>query len=75
MTFANCKNPMDVLAELKRMAENVPFAKDDIGDKYILVGINARGAEFISFLDTPSVDKMPEGYEKLVIYKELKVLK
>ena len=75
--FAKCKSPMDILAELNSMADNVPCApkKQGMGDKFILVGVNARGAEFITFLDRPSVDRLPDGYDKLIIYKELEVLK
>lgn len=75
--FSMCNNPMDVLAELNRMADNVPCApkKQGMGNKYALVGVNARGAEFITSLDRPEVDKLPEGYDKLIIYKELEVLK
>lgn len=75
--FSQCKNPMDVLAELNRMADNVPGVNKSqgMGDKYALVGVNARGAEFITFLDRPSIARLPEGYDKLIIYKELEVLK
>ena len=75
--FSQCKNPMDVLAELNRMADNVPWAKKPhgMGDKFVLVGVNARGAEFITFLDRPVVHKLPKGYEKLIIYKEMEVLR
>lgn len=75
--FSQCKNPMDVLAELNHMADNVPGVPkaNGMGDKYALVGVNARGAEFITFLDRPEVYKLPEGYDKLIIYKELEVLK
>jgi len=62
--FSKCKNPMDVLAVLNNMA-----------DKYALVGVNARGAEFLTFLDRPIVHKLPKGYDKLIIYKEMEVLK
>ena len=75
--FSQCKNPMEVLAELNRMADNVPGAKKPkgMGDKFALVGVNARGAEFITFLDRPVVHKLPKGYEKLIIYKEMEVLR
>lgn len=75
--FSQCKNPMEVLAELNRMADNVPGAKNPqgMGDKFALVGVNARGAEFITFLDLPVVHKLPRGYEKLIIYKEMEVLR
>jgi len=75
--FSKCKNPMDVLAELNNMADNVPAVpkKQGMGDKFILVGVNARGAEFLTFLDRPVVHKLPKGYDKLVIYKELEVLR
>ena len=75
--FSQCKNPMDVLAELNRMADNVPGApkKQGMGDKYALVGVNARGAEFITFLDRPVVSKKHSGYDKLIIYKECEVVR
>lgn len=75
--FSQCKSPMDVLNELNNMADNVPGVKkpQGMGDKYALVGVNARGAEFITFLDRPVAHKLPAGYEKLIIYKELEVLR
>jgi hypothetical protein len=75
--FSKCKNPMDVLAVLNNMADNVPSVpkKQGMGDKYALVGVNARGAEFLTFLDRPIVHKLPKGYDKLIIYKEMEVLK
>ena len=75
--FSQCKNPMEVLAELNYMADNVPGAKkpQGMGDKFVLVGVNARGAEFISFLDMPVVKHKPAGYEKLIIYKEHEVVR
>ena len=75
--FSKCKNPMDILAELNNMANNMPCApqKQGMGDKFALVGVNARGAEFITFLDRPVVHKLPKGYEKLIIYKEMEVLR
>lgn len=75
--FSKCKNPMDILAELNNMANNMPCApqKQGLGDKFALIGVNARGAEFITFLDSPSVARLPKGYDKLIIYKEHEVLR
>ena len=76
--FSQCKNFNDVFAELNRMADDMPGLpkkKQGMGDKFVLVGVNARGAEFISFLDMPVVKHKPAGYEKLIIYKEHEVVR
>lgn len=70
--FSTCRSMSDVLGMMASMPEP---QKQGMGDKFALVGVNARGAEFITFLDRPVVHKAPKGYDKLIIYKEHEVIR
>lgn len=70
--FSTCRSMDDVLGMMASMPAQ---QKQGMGDKFALVGVNARGAEFITFLDRPIVKHTPKGYDKLIIYKEHEVLK
>lgn len=70
--FSKCRSMDDVLG---MMASMPAPQKQGLGDKFALIGVNARGAEFITFLDRPVVHKAPKGYDKLIIYKEHEVIR
>lgn len=70
--FSKCRSMDDVLG---MMASMPAPQKQGLGDKFALIGVNARGAEFITFLDRPSVARLPKGYDKLIIYKEHEVIR
>lgn len=75
--FSKCKNFNDVFAELNKMADEMPWApkKQGMGDKFALIGVNAKGAEFITYLDRPIAKGDYKGFDKLVIYKEYEVVR
>lgn len=71
------KNYYNFFRGLNKMADNILGVpkREGMADKFVLIGVNARGAEFITFMDRPGVINFPSGYEKLIIYKEYEVIR